>query len=138
LLLTLDAAGRRNDAIRAFDDFRTRLRDALGTRPGPDLVALNAALLVEEVPAAPVAATRSRIGLRTAPNALIGREYDLEAVEDLVATGRLTTILGAGGLGKTRLAQEVGNRAVLAPAVIVVELASVRTGDDLGLALAST
>ncbi len=82
--------------------------------------------------------SRSRIGLRTAPNALIGREYDLEAVEDLVATGRLTTILGAGGLGKTRLAQEIGNRAVHTPAVIVLELASVRTGDDIGLALAST
>nr|WP_193571269.1 BTAD domain-containing putative transcriptional regulator [Diaminobutyricibacter tongyongensis] len=138
LLLTLDAAGRRNDAIRAFDDFRSRLRDALGTRPGPELVALNAALLVEEVPTAPVAGARTRIGLRTAPNTLIGREYDLDAVEDLVATGRLTTILGAGGLGKTRLAQEIGNRAVLTPAVIVLELASVRSGDDLGLALAST
>jgi predicted ATPase/DNA-binding SARP family transcriptional activator len=138
LLLTLDAAGRRNDALRAFDDFRSRLREALGTRPGPELVALNAALLVEEVPTAPAVGTRARIGLRTAPNALIGREYDLEAVEDLVATGRLTTILGAGGLGKTRLAQEIGNRAVLTPAVIVLELASVRTGDDVGLALAST
>ena len=79
-----------------------------------------------------------RIGLRSAPNALVGREYDLEAVEDLVATSRLTTILGAGGLGKTRLAQEVGNRAVHTPAVIVVELASVRTGEDVELAFAST
>ncbi|HEY2556174.1 MAG TPA: BTAD domain-containing putative transcriptional regulator [Diaminobutyricibacter sp.] len=138
LLLTLDAAGRRNDAIRAFDDFRSRLREALGTRPGPELVALNASLLVEETSPGPAVVSRSRIGLRTAPNALIGREYDLEAVEDLVATGRLTTILGAGGLGKTRLAQEIGNRAVHTPAVIVLELASVRTGDDIGLAIAST
>ena len=68
----------------------------------------------EERPSAP---RRVRIGLRSAPNALVGREYDLEAVEDLVATSRLTTILGAGGLGKTRLAQEVGNRAVHTPAV---------------------
>ncbi len=137
LLLALDAAGRRNDAIRAFDDFRSRLREALGTRPGPELVALNASLLVEDIPA-PHGSSRVRIGLRTAPNTLIGREYDLEAVEDLVATGRLTTVLGAGGLGKTRLAQEIGYRAVHAPAVIVLELASVRSGDDIGLALAST
>ena len=138
LLLTLDAAGRRNDAIRAFDDFRSRLREALGTRPGPELVALNASLLVEDTSPTPAIGSRARIGLRTAPNALIGREYDLEAVEDFVATGRLTTILGAGGLGKTRLAQEIGTRAVHTPAVIVLELASVRTGDDIGLALAST
>ena len=138
LLLTLDAAGRRNDAIRAFGEFRSHLRETLGTRPGPDLVALNASLLVEDVPAPAAPAARVRIGLRTAPNALIGREYDLEAVEDLVATGRLTTILGVGGLGKTRLAQEIGNRAVLTPAVIMLELASVRTGADVGLALAST
>lgn len=137
LLLTLDAAGRRNDAILSFDAFRTRLRDAVGTRPGPELVALNASLLVEPEQPAPSPQSRVRIGMRTSPNALIGREYDLDAVEDLIATGRLTTILGAGGLGKTRLAQEIGRRAQT-HAVIVVELASVRSGDDIGLALAST
>ena len=119
-------------------DFRARLRESLGTRPGPELVALNASLLVEEVPPAPSHGGRTRIGLRTAPNTLIGREYDLDAVEDLVATGRLTTILGAGGLGKTRLAQEIGHRAAQTPTVVVLELASVRSGDDIGLALAST
>ena len=47
------------------------------------------------------------------------------------------TVLGAGGLGKTRLAQEVAGRATV-PLVVVVELASVRTDDDVVLALAST
>ncbi len=47
------------------------------------------------------------------------------------------TVLGAGGLGKTRLAQEVAGRAAV-PLVVVVELASVRTDDDVVLALAST
>ncbi len=90
--------------------------------------------------AAPVspAPHRIRLGLRAAPNALIGREYDLEAVEDLVATSRLTTVLGAGGLGKTRLAQEIGHRAIHTPAVVFVELASVRSGEDIELAFAST
>ena len=49
---------------------------------------------------------------------------------------RLVTILGPGGLGKTRLAQELALRSE-APAVVVVELASVRTGDDVPLALGS-
>lgn len=139
LMRALDAAGRRSDALRVFAEVKESLLDRLGTRPGPELVAFNAALLVEDdAPPPPVAPSRVRIGLRAAPNALIGREYDLDALEDLIATSRLTTILGAGGLGKTRLAQEIGHRAVRIPAVVFVELASVRTGDDVTLAIAST
>lgn len=134
----LAAAGRRSEALLAFAEVKEALLDRLGTRPGPALVAFNAELLAEDDDREAAAPRRVRIGLRTAPNELIGREYDLQAVEDLVATSRLTTVLGAGGLGKTRLAQEVGRRAVHTPAVIVVELASVRTGEDLSLAFAST
>jgi predicted ATPase/DNA-binding SARP family transcriptional activator len=156
-LRALDAAGRRNDAVRAFGELKQAMLDQLGTRPGKALVAFNAALLREDeleageppkrAPAehepalnglAPSGTTRVRAGLRAAPNALIGREYDLDALEDLIATSRLTTVLGAGGLGKTRLAQEVGNRAMHTPAVVFVELASVRSGDDIALAFAST
>ena len=43
-LRALDAAGRRNDALRAFGELKARLLDPLGTRPGPELVALNASL----------------------------------------------------------------------------------------------
>jgi predicted ATPase/DNA-binding SARP family transcriptional activator len=135
---TLADAGRRSEALLAFAELKEALLDRLGTRPGPELVALNAELLAAEDEATPATPRRVRVGLRAAPNALLGREYDLQAVEDLVATSRLTTILGPGGLGKTRLAQEVGNRAVHTPAVIFVELASVRTGDDVELAFAST
>ncbi|GAA2066779.1 BTAD domain-containing putative transcriptional regulator [Leifsonia soli] len=137
-LRALADAGRRSEALLAFAELKEALLDRLGTRPGPDLVALNAELLAADEEERPSAPRRVRIGLRTAPNALVGREYDLQAVEDLIATSRLTTILGAGGLGKTRLAQEVGTRAVHTPAVIVVELASVRSGEDVELAFAST
>lgn len=136
-LRALDAAGRRNDAVAVFAELKAALIDQLGTRPGAELVAFNAHLLTDEERPLPATA-RVRLGLRTAPNALIGREYDVDALEDLVATSRLTTILGAGGLGKTRLAQEIGNRAVHTPAVVFVELASVRSGDDIALAFAST
>lgn len=137
-LRALAADGRRSEALLAFAELKEAMLDRLGTRPGPELVALNADLLSDDEQRRPTAPQRIRIGLRAAPNALVGREYDLQAVEDLVATSRLTTILGPGGLGKTRLAQEIGNRAVHTPAVIVVELASVRTGEDVELAFAST
>ncbi|MDX2378933.1 MAG: adenylate/guanylate cyclase domain-containing protein [Acidimicrobiia bacterium] len=40
-------------------------------------------------------------------DALLGREADVEALADLMSDHRLMTIIGAGGIGKTRLALEV-------------------------------
>ncbi|MFK3669975.1 ATP-binding protein [Leifsonia aquatica] len=137
-MATLAEAGRRSEALLAFAELKEALLDRLGTRPGPELVAFNARLLAEEDQPEPSTAKQVRIGLRSAPNALLGREYDLQALEDLIATSRLTTILGAGGLGKTRLAQEIGRRAIHTPSVVFVELASVRSAEDIELAFAST
>jgi predicted ATPase/class 3 adenylate cyclase len=39
---------------------------------------------------------------------LIGREHDLDEVKALIVNHRLVTLLGAGGVGKTRLALQVG------------------------------
>lgn len=38
----------------------------------------------------------------------IGRDEEIEEVGGLLASGRLVTLLGAGGSGKTRLSQEIG------------------------------
>lgn len=143
-LKAIAASGRPNDAIREFAEFRERLRDDLGTDPSADLVAFNAELL--RAPGAATEPARTlRVGIRVPPNELVGRDDDIAAVEELMASARLTTILGAGGLGKTRLAQALAARAAEGssaaermPGVVVVELASVRTGDDVPLALAST
>src|SRR6201996_8366404 len=42
--------------------------------------------------------------------ALLGRATELDDVERLIAEGRFVTITGPGGIGKTRLAIEVGRR----------------------------
>lgn len=132
----LDASGQRNDALRLYARHRAALRDGLGTDPSPGLVELHARLLSTE---ARPAAAHTAIGLRTAPNPLLGRATDLAALADLLRTGRLVTILGPGGLGKTRLAQEAARAATEhTPAVVFVELAGVGTGEDLALALATT
>jgi predicted ATPase/class 3 adenylate cyclase len=44
--------------------------------------------------------------------ALIGRDRDLRELESLLASTRLLTLTGPGGTGKTRLATELGTRAV--------------------------
>jgi predicted ATPase/DNA-binding winged helix-turn-helix (wHTH) protein len=63
-----------------------------------------------EVPgAAPTAAEPPRrlIDLPEPVSELIGREAELSEVSDLVTTQRLVTLIGEGGIGKTRLGLEV-------------------------------
>ena len=87
-------------------------------------------------PAAPPPAPAAR-GLRVAPNALIGRDGDVAAVEAMLGTAPVVTVLGTGGLGKTRLVQEVARRAAgRSRAVYVAELAAVRDDPDVLPALA--
>ncbi|MHA7132709.1 BTAD domain-containing putative transcriptional regulator [Oerskovia turbata] len=157
LLRALAGSGRPADALRVFSALRTRLADELGANPRADLVALNTRILrVGDTGTARTASTagprvlpdgavsrraarsRSALGLRAAPNALIGREDDVRSILDLLTGSRLVTILGPGGMGKTRVAQEVARRAsATTPFVAVVELGGVRAGEDIGFALTS-
>ncbi len=45
LMRALDARGERPAALVAYDDFRLRLREALGVAPGPQLLALHSELV---------------------------------------------------------------------------------------------
>lgn len=130
----LVAAGRSAEALAVFAAHRDRLADELGADPAADLVRLNAELLRRSVPAA---GSARRIGLRVAPNALVGREADLATVTDLLSRNRLVTILGAGGLGKTRLAQTVAADLPSDTSVVLVELAPLGTAEDIVPALAA-
>ncbi len=91
-------------ALARYEDYRRRVRDELGTDPGPALRELHQQLLQGEAPAV-------RHGVAHEPNPLLGRDADLAAVAALLRTSRVTSIVGAGGLGKTRLAHAVSRRA---------------------------
>ncbi|MCW5631837.1 MAG: winged helix-turn-helix domain-containing protein [Rubrivivax sp.] len=71
--------------------------------------------------------------------ALLGREADIEALEAALASHRLVTVAGAGGIGKTRLAREVAHR--LAPrhadGTAWVDLAALASADALAPAIAA-
>jgi predicted ATPase/DNA-binding SARP family transcriptional activator len=127
----LAASGRAGEALAVFAALRTRLRDDLGASPGAEASALNARLLRGND-----ASRRVRVGLRAGTTSLIGRDADLVAVRALLDRGRLVTILGTGGLGKTRLAHAVAGDSD-APAVVVVPLAGVRSDDDVAPAIAN-
>ncbi|MEU8957621.1 BTAD domain-containing putative transcriptional regulator [Streptomyces sp. NPDC048518] len=116
-------------ALTRYEDYRRQLRDTLGTDPGAELRAVQQALLREQKPVA-------RHGVPHEPNQLLGREADIAAVEELLRTARVVTVVGPGGIGKTRLAHAVGRRAAQR-LVHAVPLAGVTTDEDVAVEVAS-
>lgn len=66
--------------------------------------------------------------------ALIGREHELTHVSNLIRRERLVSLLGAGGIGKTRLATEVAARLAqeFAGGAVFVDLTTIRDPARLG------
>ncbi|SFC80011.1 Predicted ATPase [Nocardioides terrae] len=114
-------------ALERYETYRERLADRLGVDPSPALQALHSELLARDRPV--------RSGLRFDADALIGREADIAAATAMVRTARVVSIVGAGGLGKTRLAHVVGRQAEQ-PVVHFVELAGVTSPDGVPLEVA--
>ena len=70
-------------------------------------------------------------------SSFIGRDTDREQVAALLDTARVVTLLGPGGVGKTRLALEVARVAGMRRGlgVRIVELARLDDGEDVPAAV---
>jgi len=103
----LAALGRSDEAQRVFARFRDQVRAELGVDVTVAL-AEYAGRLGRPAAGEPPSAARP-----DADEPLIGREVELAAIAQLVSDTPLVTVVGLGGIGKTRLARAL--RAELAP-----------------------
>ncbi len=105
LMLGLYRAGRQAEALDAYTAIRESL-DELGLEPGAELRALQGAILRQDAALdVEPESLRERRHLPAPPTAFIGRREEVDSVTGLLrGEGRLITLTGPGGVGKTRVA----------------------------------
>ncbi|MFC3743487.1 BTAD domain-containing putative transcriptional regulator, partial [Paractinoplanes deccanensis] len=107
LIEALYAAGRQGDALAAYRRAVRTLADELGVDPGPELKALERAVLAQELGAPRV---------READRPLVGRAHELARLREVLAevtrgSGAVIVLEGEAGIGKTRLAEAAASLA---------------------------
>ncbi len=147
LMLALYRAGRQADALRVFQDGRRILGDELGLEPSHELRRLESAILDQDRSLDPPEARSRGAGAGperrpTIPESLtplVGRDRELRDLMQLFEEHRFVTLVGPGGVGKTRLAVAVARAASakLRFGACMVELAPVGDPDGVGAAIAA-
>ena len=135
LMRALVATGRDTEALLVYQRTREALADALGVDPSPELSALHVALLRGELGRREqywLEAGRTT-NLRAELTSFVGKDADVAAVRELIAEHRLTTLIGPGGSGKTRLATETARTLPgdLPDGTWLVELAAIGADGDV-------
>lgn len=105
-------------AAPAWRRFVERLREEQGRDPPPALLAL---------------AQGQAAGSGSALSPLVGREHERGELTRRLSEGRLVTVLGSGGVGKTRLARDAAQALAtrFTHGVVFVALEDVSTPDEL-------
>jgi predicted ATPase/DNA-binding SARP family transcriptional activator len=109
LMLAQYRCGRQAEALETARALETRLREDLGIEPSPKVrdlfrdILLQAPHLALEPPEPPS-------NLPTRMTSFVGRTLEVREVAGLLEAGRLVTLTGPGGIGKTRLALEAAEQ----------------------------
>ncbi len=152
LMLALYRCGRQADALAAYQNARRVLVEQLAVEPSAPLRRLEHAILRQEASLDLAATVAARAGLvatvsesgrpglredRNVPNNLpaqvsrfVGRERELSELRQLLSRGRVITLTGAGGVGKTRLVLQLAASMLdeLGDGAWFVDLAPVTNG----------
>lgn len=151
-LQALSLAGQRSKALAVFAAFQAQLQSGLGAEPeGVTLQHAEQIAQQEQAPRPPGLRPRAldhkqvaHHNLTSQATPFVGREAEKKTLSELLhdPSCRLLTLVGAGGIGKTRLAIEVAGEALLAfrggvyfvsfVAVTSPELMVYAVGDTLG------
>jgi len=131
LLAALVQCGDLTGATIAFRRFSDLLYRDLNLTPSPETSKLYRHLLNSPRAAHPlptVASHRNRLPVPL--SSILGREGEIASIRELLDKGRLVTLVGPGGVGKTRLAISVGEaeQAARADGVWFADFSSVRDG----------
>lgn len=133
LMRVLAASGDTPAALAAYREYRVLLREQMNVEPDPETVRLYQHIRKQaqqsasqskaegSLPSPPSAARGSTLPLSLAAlphpiTALIGREQETVEIIAALSRSRLVTLVGGGGVGKTRLAIEVAGRRTAASA----------------------
>lgn len=127
-------AGKRAQAVRAYERCKDMLRRELGVSPSTETVALYRSVLGagEEEARSPILRSAAT-NLPTPMSSFVGREGQYAELLDAFDHTRLLTLTGPGGVGKSRLALELGQALLgrFPDGVWLVELANVTAPDHL-------
>jgi predicted ATPase/DNA-binding SARP family transcriptional activator len=151
LIRALGAIGRSADALRAFQRAAGHLADA-GLEPSDSLRAAERDVLVARdtevvrssppVPGGPTdgaatAADAPALELPRRTSSLVGRGAELARLLELVERDRLVSLVGPGGVGKTRLAMELARARHdhHRRGAVWVDLEPLRDRDEIGEAI---
>lgn len=143
----LARAGRRREALDAYDAFAEALAREVEGVPETETTRLIEEIRAGEVPTAermgwqaaegPASVGTRRLPVATTP--FVGREDEIRAVTGGFASGEhgLLTLVGPGGIGKTRLALEVAARLepIFEDGAAFAAMETVATGDGMVAAL---
>lgn len=115
LMLALYRSGRQGEASDVYQRTRETLVDGLGMEPGPELQQLLKAIINQDRSLGVPIQERLPPRLDNLPATLtsfVGRTQEMAQLSSLLATTRMLTLTGPGGIGKTRLAIEVARSLV--------------------------
>ena len=134
--------GRRTDSLRWYETCVELLHLDLGIDPQPETIKLHNEILVAgaELHKENRVSNRANGPTQEGKSLFFGRKQELNDIKTLVKSGsRLVTILGEGGIGKTRLATELCSD--LAPHFpdggVLVPLVAVESTEQIVAAIAN-